>query len=125
MDRKFLFVDGVQTSKTARQRIRRHVMNGKNAGKKVHRRSRLDLICPTPYYQKHRSIQRLESRDFDEEHSSKEQSLACPIMNHRSFGNPFRTLSYPVETTSYTIDVFNQCKRFYWLIEFKDTELIR
>lgn len=100
-------------------------MNGKNVGKKVQRRSRLDLMRPTPYYQSHGSIQRLESRNVDEEHSSKEKSLACPIINHRSFGNPFRTLSYPVETTSYTINVFNQCKELRPLIQSEDTELIR
>ncbi|KAE8547823.1 hypothetical protein EYB25_009616 [Talaromyces marneffei] len=120
MDRKFLFVDGIQTGKTARQRIRRHVMNGKNAGKKVHRRSRLDLLRPTPYYQKQSTSQQCETEIVDKEITvtSKEQSLACPLMNHRSLGNSFRTLSYPVETTSYTIAVFNQffshvVNRFY------------
>ncbi|GKZ71396.1 hypothetical protein AnigIFM50267_007437 [Aspergillus niger] len=112
MDQKFLFVDGVQIGKTARKQIRRHVMNGKNAGKKVHRRSRLDLIRPTPYYQKQKASGQCEhqiiEQEHQHEHSSKEQHLACPIMNHRSLGNPFLTLSYPVETTSYTINVFNE-----------------
>lgn len=121
MDRKFLFVDSIQTGKTARQRIRRHVMNGKNAGKKVHRRSRLDLLRPTPYYQKQSTSQQCETEIVDKEITvtSKEQSLACPLMNHRSLGNSFRTLSYPVETTSYTIAVFNQCKRLDIILKKK------
>lgn len=110
MDQKFLFVDGVETGKAARKRIRRHVMNGKNAGKKVHRRSRLDLIRPAPYYQKQKFSQQREPQIVEKQVTRMDQSLACPIMSHRSLGNPFRTLSYPVETTSYTINVFNQCK---------------
>lgn len=113
MDQKFLFVDGVHTGKTARQRIRRHVMNGKNAGKKVHRRSRLNLIRPTPYYQMHRDSHQGESQSVDKEITTNGQSLACPIANHRSLGNSFRTLPFPVEPTSYTIDVFNQCKQVH------------
>lgn len=111
MGQEFLFVDGVETGKAARQQIRRHVMNGKNVGKKVHRRSRLDLIRPTPYYQKQKDYQQCESQIIEAEYCSKDQSLACPIMTHRSLGNPFLTLSYPVQTTSYTINVFNQCKQ--------------
>jgi hypothetical protein len=109
MDQKFLFVDGVQTGKAARQRIRRHVMNGKNAGKKVQRRSRLDLIRPIPYHQKQNDSPRYEPQIVEEQVTT----LACPIMNHRSFGNLFRTLSYPAEPTSYTIDAFNQCEQVY------------
>ncbi|KAL3703951.1 hypothetical protein TMatcc_009641 [Talaromyces marneffei ATCC 18224] len=120
MDRKFLFVDGIQTGKTARQRIRRHVMNGKNAGKKVHRRSRLDLLRPTPYYQKQSTSQQCETEIVDKEITvtSKEQSLACPLMNHRSLGNSFRTLSYPVETTSFypcRLGISPDDAKYWWL----------
>lgn len=113
MGQEFLFVDGVETDQAARQQIRRHVMNGKNAGKKVHRRSRLDVIRPTPYYRKQKASQNCESQTIETEHRSKDQNLAYPIMTHRSLGNPFLTLSYPVQTTSYTINVFNQCKQKY------------
>ncbi|GAM43873.1 hypothetical protein TCE0_060f19039 [Talaromyces pinophilus] len=105
---KFLFVDGVHIGKSARKQIRRHVMNGKNAGKKVHRRLRLDLIRPTPYYHKREISQQCEHQIVEKQVIRIDQSLACPVMNHRNLGTPFLTLSYPVETTSYTINVFNE-----------------
>jgi hypothetical protein len=116
MDQKFLFVDGVHIGKSARKQIRRHVMNGKNAGKKVHRRLRLDLIRPTPYYHKREISQQCEHQIVEKQVIRIDQSLACPVMNHRNLGNPFLTLSYPVETTSYTINVFNECKHFHQFI---------
>ena len=46
MERSFLFVDGVQADKSSKRLLRRHVMKGKNAGKTVHRRSRLPKCRP-------------------------------------------------------------------------------
>ncbi|KAL7943490.1 hypothetical protein V8C42DRAFT_329199 [Trichoderma barbatum] len=42
----FYFVDGAQTNSAAKKLIRSHVMKGKNAGKRFHRRSRLQLEPP-------------------------------------------------------------------------------
>ncbi|KAL7953566.1 hypothetical protein V8C34DRAFT_296612 [Trichoderma compactum] len=42
----FYFVDGAQTNRAAKKLARSHVMKGKNAGRKVHRRSRLQLAPP-------------------------------------------------------------------------------
>lgn len=117
MDQKFLFVNGVHPGKAARKQIRHHVMNGKNAGKKIHRRSRLDLIRRNPYYQKQKDSQKCEPQIFKKPVNRMDQSLACPIMNHQNLGNPFLTLSYPVQTTSYTINVFNQCNNSIILLQ--------
>ncbi|EED13788.1 conserved hypothetical protein [Talaromyces stipitatus ATCC 10500] len=107
MDQTFLFVDGFETGKAARQRIRSHVMNGKNAGKKVHRRSRLGLMPSTPYYRRYRTSEQCDSHNVDRE-SGMSQGLPCPLTNSRILGDPFRTLSYPVEPTSYSLDIFNE-----------------
>ncbi|EHK20396.1 uncharacterized protein TRIVIDRAFT_48760 [Trichoderma virens Gv29-8] len=42
----FFFVDGAQTDRAAKKLVRSHVMKGKNAGKRFHRRSRLQLALP-------------------------------------------------------------------------------
>ncbi|KAL9473213.1 hypothetical protein ACSS6W_007593 [Trichoderma asperelloides] len=42
----FHFVDGIQTNRAAKKLVRSHVMKGKNAGKRFHRRSRRQLAPP-------------------------------------------------------------------------------
>lgn len=41
MAKTFYFIDGVQPDESSKKLMRRHVMKGKNAGKKVHRTSKL------------------------------------------------------------------------------------
>ncbi|KAJ5574042.1 uncharacterized protein N7459_008469 [Penicillium hispanicum] len=46
MQKTFHFIDGVQPDRKAQRSMRRHVMKGKNAGKKLHRPSRLAQRIP-------------------------------------------------------------------------------
>ena len=46
MQRQFYFVDGIQPNGASRRLMRRHVMQGKNAGKRVYRKSKLGLEQP-------------------------------------------------------------------------------
>jgi hypothetical protein len=49
METTFHFVDARQTDRAAKRRMRSHVMKGKNAGRTIHRRSRLTLTKPRSY----------------------------------------------------------------------------
>ena len=53
MERQFLFVDSTSNDRQARKLARSHAMKGKNAGKKIHRRSRLEAFENTRSSRKH------------------------------------------------------------------------
>lgn len=46
MDKSFEFIDSTKSDRLTKRLVRSHAMKGKNAGKKLHRRSRLDLYQP-------------------------------------------------------------------------------
>jgi hypothetical protein len=107
MGKRFLFVDSTDVDRTTRKSIRRHVMNGKNAGKTHHRSSRLDLIRRTPYNNNRTTFQRSASTSNEEE-AEADQELSCPVTNYRNLGNPFLSLSFPLELTPRSLKVINE-----------------
>lgn len=100
-------MDGTQVDKTARKRIRSHVMKGKNVGRRIHRPSKLDLSRWRPCDRKHHQ----QASDLSGGRVNSELwrgpylSTNIPIL-----GNPFLTLSFPFELTPHSQKVIHHCK---------------
>lgn len=103
MQKGFFFIDGVQPDRAAQKSMRRHVMKGKNAGKKLVRPSRLKQQTK-PH----------EIKVLDVGNRSRERQGAGQIFA------PCDTLGDPVLTTTllpmlgvdaYSLGIINLCKK--------------
>ncbi|KAJ5300803.1 uncharacterized protein N7443_005805 [Penicillium atrosanguineum] len=107
MEQKFIFMNGLSNDEESKKLMRRHVMKGKNAGKKLHRRSRLEL-------QVTRSRPNVATdslhicRDLREEYHYADWRYVSPDRLSIDFGNAFLTFSLPVEVTPYSLEVINE-----------------
>lgn len=106
---KFYFVDGAQTNRAAKKLARSHVMKGKNAGKKFHRRSRLQLVPPRVNTGERAIILR---RDLDKSqkefhYSDDEYAKLMAIMEY-----PRNAIlaGLPVNITNHSMEIMNECK---------------
>lgn len=96
----FIFIDGVQPTKSSKRLMRHHVMKGKNAGKRFHRSSRTALNTHEPrVFEPTRHIQPWS-------HVEKK-----PVSSvDRSFGDAILTSSLPmVEIHPHSLNIINQC----------------
>lgn len=101
MTKSFQFVDGGdKVDRVTRKLMRSHVMKGKNAGKKVHRRSRLDL-GPERTPCNDASFPNKEARKPNTEELG-------PVT--RNLGNILRTFQFPVELSESSLKSIDQCK---------------
>ncbi len=107
MEKSFFFVDGTQVNKTTRKLMRSHVMKGKNAGRTIHRPSKLDLTKGSPYH--YQPLQR-DRYLPDEDATSAKQIQSYPTVIARNIGNLFVTLSFPLELTANSLDIISQCQ---------------
>lgn len=90
-------------------------MKGKNAGKRFHRRSRLQL-APTRLRASERTIilrqdldkSKKEYRYSDEEHAKLNSILVCP-------SNAILT-GLPVKITNPSMEIMNECQALIWPI---------
>ncbi|UKZ73630.1 hypothetical protein TrVFT333_001278 [Trichoderma virens FT-333] len=103
----FFFVDGAQTDRAAKKLVRSHVMKGKNAGKRFHRRSRLQLALPRLHAGERAVILRQEldksQKEYhysDEEHAELTSIMNCPR-------NAILT-GLPVKITNPSMDIMNE-----------------
>src|ERR1700712_2166697 len=90
MEKTFHFVDGAQVGRTNRSLIRSHVMKGKNAGRKVHRPSKLMAKRRPDNYN---SFQRISCLPKDEGTNVQSTRSYQPIID-RNFQNALLTLSF-------------------------------
>ncbi|KAL7793963.1 hypothetical protein V8C43DRAFT_280773, partial [Trichoderma afarasin] len=104
---KFYFVDGAQTNRAAKKLARSHVMKGKNAGKKFHRRSRLQLVPPRVNTGERAIILR---RDLDKSqkefhYSDDEYAKLMAIMEY-----PRNAIlaGLPVNITNHSMEIMNE-----------------
>ncbi|KAE8138646.1 hypothetical protein BDV38DRAFT_69075 [Aspergillus pseudotamarii] len=102
MEKTFYFIDGLQPDRTSKKLMRRHVMKGKNAGKKVHRASReglskdLHLIKAVNTSGLHR-MSRNDDRSAD----------LGPV--DRKFGDTILTSAFPIaEVNRCSLNIINQ-----------------
>ncbi|PNP47968.1 hypothetical protein THARTR1_10387 [Trichoderma harzianum] len=103
----FYFVDGAQTNRAAKKLARSHVMKGKNAGKKLHRRSRLQLAPPRVNAGERTIILR---RDLDKSqkefhYSDEEYAKLMAIMEYPR--NAILT-GLPVNITNHSMEIMNE-----------------
>lgn len=91
--------------------MRRHVMKGKNAGKKIHRRSRLDLQVTQSQLNVSDGPSHIhtERNQFDHMNHTDWRYLS-PDRVSIQHGNIFLTCSLPVEVTPYSLEVINKCE---------------
>ncbi|KAJ6104423.1 hypothetical protein N7523_010743 [Penicillium sp. IBT 18751x] len=107
MEQKFHFINGLSNDEKSKKLVRSHVMKGKNAGKKIHRRSRLESqvtwILPNVAadYSHVRNDLREKYRDADWKYVS-------PNRLSIDFGISFLTFSLPVAVTPYSLEVINE-----------------
>lgn len=119
VNKTFHFMDGLQANEDSKRRMRRHVMMGKNAGKKVHRPSKRDLnvrpgptpaISGRPTFADASIIQTGVIRDEGNDASEREWRCVAPNVIGRNVGNTLITLSVPVQLTAYSLNIVDQCE---------------
>ncbi len=102
MEKSFHFVDtSVEVDRVARKSMRSHVMRGKNAGKTVHRRSRLELggAVRTTFG---------DASLLHEEAGRRNAETLGPVV--RNLGNVLRTFRFPVELSQSALKSIDLCK---------------
>jgi hypothetical protein len=109
MEKSFHFVNGISNDEKSKKLMRRHVMMSKNAGKKIQRRSRLDLQVtqsrPTAASNSSRISVNLKQR-----YSYADWQFVSPNRFSIDCGNAFLTFSVPVEVTPYSLGIINECE---------------
>lgn len=110
MEKTFFFVNGIANDEKSKKLMRRHVMKGKNAGKKIHRRSRLDLQVTQSQFNVSDGPSHIhtERNQFDHMNHTDWRYLS-PDRVSIQHGNIFLTFSLPVEVTPYSLEVINKC----------------
>ncbi|CAI6100779.1 unnamed protein product [Clonostachys chloroleuca] len=86
MSNNFFFIDGIQADKNTKKQMRRHVMKGKNVGKKFHRPSKLVPAGP--------KIIDTWSRSEVARQFNKGESLALDVDSN--FGDAYHSCNIPV-----------------------------
>jgi len=100
MEKTFQFVDSsAKVDRVTRKLMRSHVMKGKNAGKTVHRRSRLEL-----------GAGRTPCGDASLPNGARKRNAEELGPVARNLGNVLRTFQFPVELGESSLKIINQCK---------------
>lgn len=109
METSFHFVNGIETDRASKRLMRRHVMKGKNLGKKLHRPSKLTPAKAAPgATEAADEVSRLRGRGASDP-SQGQKSL--PVVHlARDFGTPFQTLAHSVTLTPDSLPIIHQCK---------------
>jgi hypothetical protein len=120
MQTAFLFVDSGGPDREAKRQMRRHVMKGKNVGKKLHRPSRLDLATGNQAQSKRASIPssiREGRQSTQAVHASgiSSRRLTFPkrpssVGVDRRFGDDFQAFGVPVGLSRDSKQVVDECK---------------
>ncbi|KAJ6109982.1 hypothetical protein N7486_002217 [Penicillium sp. IBT 16267x] len=109
MEKTFFFVNGIANDERSKKLMRRHVMKGKNAGKKIHRSSRLDLQVARGQPNVSDKFSRISSDHEKFGHvQNADWTHLSPNKLSIEFGNVLRTFSFPVEVTPYSLEVINK-----------------
>lgn len=104
MEKGFYFIDGYQPDRTSKKLMRRHVMKGKNAGKKFHRASRRTLAINS------HQLESTKVGGLDRRPSAGGISEA-PSTVDKAFGDAILSSSLPmVEVSQSSLKIINQCE---------------
>jgi len=102
----FQFVDGIGADRATKRLIKSHAMKGKNAGRKIHRRSRLDIVrqkLPRPVH----------IQGEDDKSAVVITALPAPdatLKISRSLCHVLLTLSCPLALNPGALRIINQCE---------------
>lgn len=111
MEKSFFFIDGIQADKTSKRLMRRHVMKGKNAGKKFQRAPRPGLQGARPWPDAVGTPVHSRISDIRQELYCVNSEYLPSITADGNLGNANLTLSLPVmDIWSYSLKVIDECK---------------
>lgn len=115
MEKSFHFVDTTQNDKASRRQVRRFVMKGKNAGKTVHRPSRMAALAKHHQQQANTSsssgggssmaLSRVTASDGD-----MEALFAYSGALATKYRDMYPTFSLPVKVAPHSLKIINQCE---------------
>lgn len=109
MEKTFEFIDSRKNDKLTRKLARSHAMKGKNTGKKLNRRSRLELG------QLHRCRPNvlLPMAENRKKQLITDYRAHCSLqLAYNSLSNDLLSVSFPLNATPQSQRVINQCKCF-------------
>jgi len=120
MGKTFYFIDGVQADKTSKRLMRRHVMKGKNAGKRVHRPSRLGLQAAQRHPEIIKNKNSVSSQSCGDPRQGECRSnwrdvFFTPLA--RSCETSFLAFPLPVEVSPDALKTINECECEYEYID--------
>ncbi|KAK2616451.1 hypothetical protein QQS21_000693 [Conoideocrella luteorostrata] len=110
MDQQFMFVDGRKTDRASKKLVRRHVMKGKNAGKKVLRPTRLALQDARKQINSATMDEReplWACNDLKKRHQRSDWIYLSEKMAALAFGNVLLPFALPVPVTPLAMDIMN------------------
>lgn len=124
----FYFVDGRDADRESKRLMRRHVMKGKNAGKRVHRGSRLALQKARAVAAKYpdKPLQPVVHYSYEQRVRDMNWIYLSLGSAARSFGNVLQPFSLPFEVTVESLGVINRCKSgtHAWIVHYCTNELV-
>lgn len=108
----FYFLDGRDADPESKRLMRRHVMKGKNAGKRIHRGSRLALQKARAVAAKYpdNPLQPVVHYSYQQRVRDMNWIYLSLGSAARSFGNVLQPFSLPFEVTVETLSVINRCR---------------
>jgi hypothetical protein len=108
IEKTFHFVDATKVDRDARRRMKSYVMKGKNAGRKIHRPSRLGA-ARRPHPSQSGALPCTRPGPGESDALLAFSKPSWPIMNYRLLGSPYFTFSYSIQLTPHSLRVVDQC----------------
>lgn len=111
MEKTFYFVDGIHADRGAKRLMRRHVMKGKNAGKRLHRPSRLALpeLSRRTHNADNINIERATGRFKSAEGHFNDREFISLNTEASRLGKEIAAFTLPVKVTPHSVLVINDC----------------
>jgi hypothetical protein len=103
MEKRYEFIDSTKRDRSTKRLARSHAMKGKNAGKTLHRRSRLDLG--------RRPVTLMPVAECQHDDASYRAPTQYSLgVTSPTLDSSFLSFSFPVEATPKTRSMIGQCK---------------
>jgi hypothetical protein len=100
----FHFVNGASVSSREKREIRRHVMMGKNAGKTIHRPSRVRERKQRPLNEQKKDM------NLTRETKTRTKSTSPGIDPRSQVSTEVRSMAFPVAITTQYVEIITDCK---------------
>jgi hypothetical protein len=106
MEKRYEFIDFSKIDTATRKRARSHAMKGKNAGKKLYRRSRFELAGRQRSEQTHQI--KTKYQDEEQDGTALVQTLLSSM--YESYCKELLSLAFPVQCTPRSQQIITQCE---------------